>query len=351
MWLIDLGLFLGSALVAAALTRLVIWLGHHNGWLDYPDARKRHPRPVPRLGGVAVFTTFWAFILGISLCCPKRLSIFAPDAAIVFTGALAVFATGLVDDFHPLRARYKLAVQTGVGLWLWSAGLGIGQVWIPTVGGVDLELASLPVTLFWFLLLVNAVNIIDGLDALAGLVSLIGLAAVALIGFRVDVPDIILLSLILAGALAGFLVYNRPPARLFLGDCGSLFLGYFFAVAALWLPIKRYTVVAVYVPLLAMLVPISEAGWSVVRRVLHRRKPTDADRGHLHFRLMDLGLSENGVRWLYGGLAAIGFGFSLAAAYGDRRLWMGVFGFFVLLLVAGMYIVLRSPRRKRQEDE
>ena len=346
MRVLDLAWFAGSAVVTAALTRVIIWLGHRQGWLDYPDARKHHPRPVPRLGGVAVFIAFWLFTMSALVCDPKYLSIFAPDTWIVFLGGLAVFVIGLIDDFHPLRARYKLAGQTLVGIWLWSWGLGIGQAWVPTVGGIKLGVASLPVTLFWFLLLVNAVNIIDGLDALAALVSLIGLASLVLIGIRTEVPDVILLALIMAGALAGFLIYNRPPARVFLGDCGSLFLGYFFAVAALWLPIKRYTVVAVYVPLLAMLVPLAEAGWSAARRILGRHKPTDPDRGHLHFRLMEHGLSENGVRWLFSGLSAVGFAFALAAAYGARRLWIGIFGFFVLLLVLGMYIFTRSPRRK-----
>jgi UDP-GlcNAc:undecaprenyl-phosphate GlcNAc-1-phosphate transferase len=224
--------------------------------------------------------------------------------------------------------------------------LGIERIWIPTVGGVGLGWASLPMTLLWFILLVNAVNIIDGLDALAGGVSIIGLASVIVIGVRTDVPDAIVLALILAGSLAGFLFFNRPAARIFLGDCGSLSLGYFFAVLALWLPIKRYTAVAVYVPILAMLVPLAESGWSILRRTAGRKKPTTPDRGHLHFRLIEHGFSENGVRLLFYGLSAAGFGFSLAVAYGNRRFWMAVFTFFVFLLLGGVYILLRIPRRR-----
>jgi len=155
-----------------------------------------------------------------------------------------------------------------------------------------------------------------------------------------------MLSLILAGTLIGFLLFNRPPARIFLGDCGALSLGYFFAALALWLPIKRYTVVAVYVPLLAVLVPLAESTWSILRRVVGRRKPTTADRGHLHYRLIEHGLSEGGVRLLFYTLSGIGVAFSLAVAYGNRRFWLIVFGFFVLSLIFALYIWMRAPRSR-----
>ena len=344
-WTTGALLVLLSAAATAGLTGAIIRLSHHQGWLDYPDTRKRHPRPVPRLGGVAIFIVFWGLILLVRFWQPNLLAIFGPDALVIFTGALVIFLLGLFDDFHPIRARGKLAVQVLVGGLLWLGGLGIEQLWIPTVGGVGLGWASLPVTLIWFILLVNAVNIIDGLDSLAGGVSLIGLASVLVIGVRTDVPDAVFLAVILTGSLAGFLYFNRPPARVFLGDCGSLSLGYFFAVLALWLPIKRYTVVAVYVPILAMLVPLAESAWSILRRTARRTKPTTPDRGHLHFRLIEHGFSENGVRLLFYGLSAVGFGFSLATAYGNRRFWMAIFAFFVMLLVGGLYILLRMPRR------
>jgi UDP-GlcNAc:undecaprenyl-phosphate GlcNAc-1-phosphate transferase len=298
------------------------------------------------LGGVAIFVTFWGIVFAILAFWPHRLVLLSPDMTTIFVGALAIFLLGLFDDFHPLRARSKLAVQALVGIWLWSSGLSIDRLWVPTVGGVELGLASLPMTLVWFILLVNAVNIIDGLDGLAAGVCLIGLASVLVIGIRTDIPDAIILALILAGTLGGFLVYNRPPARIFLGDSGSLSLGYFFAVLALWLPIKRYTVVAVYVPVLALLVPLAEAAWSILRRIAGGQKPTTPDRGHLHFRLVERGISAAGVRLLFYCLSVGGLAFSLAAAYGNRRLWMTVFGFFILLLIIGLYILLRTPGRK-----
>jgi UDP-GlcNAc:undecaprenyl-phosphate GlcNAc-1-phosphate transferase len=125
-----------------------------------------------------------------------------------------------------------------------------------------------------------------------------------------------------------------------------LTLGYFFAGMAMWLPIKRYTVVAVYVPLLALLVPLLESGVSVIRRLLRGTKPTTADRGHIHFRLLGRGLSENAVRGVFFSLAGIGVLFSLAVAYGNRRLWLLIFGFFMLLLSICFYILLRSPVKR-----
>jgi len=346
VWMLSFGLAILAAAATAGLTRAVIKISHRREWLDFPDDRKRHPKAVPRLGGVAIFLTFWGLIFIVQVFRPACLAIFSPDAMVIFVGALIIFLLGLFDDFHPLRVEGKLLVQLLVGIWLWFSGLGIDQLWVPTVGGVNLGAASLPVTLAWFILLVNAINIIDGLDALAAGVSLIGLASVMVIGVRTDVPDAIVLSLVLVGALSGFLIYNRPPARIFLGDCGSLSLGYFFAVLALWLPIKRYTVVAVYVPVLAILVPLAELAWSILRRIAGGKKPTTPDRGHIHFRLIELGFSAGGVRLLFYGLSVVGFAFALAAAYGNRRLWMTVFGFFVLALVSGLYILLRTRGRK-----
>lgn len=332
-------------LVTIFLIRLLILVGFRRGWLDYPDTRKRHTRPVPPLGGVAIFPAFWGTILVVSLLQPSFMTAFAPEAPAVFVGAAAIFLLGLWDDFRPIGAGGKLMVQLLVGFWLWQNGLRIDQLWIPMHGGLELGLAGLPLTLLWFILIVNAVNIIDGLDALAGGVALIGLASILVIAVHAAVTDLVILALGLAGALVGFLVFNRPPAKIFLGDSGSLSLGYVFAALALWLPLKRYTVVAVYVPVLAVLVPLAESAWSILRRVGGRQIPTASDRGHLHFRLLEYGLTENQVRALFYTLAGVGFFFSVAVAYGNRRLWMVVFGIFVLLLIVGLYIFMRVSRR------
>ncbi len=335
-----------ALLLTVGLIRGLIGLSRRYDWLDKPDERKRHHQPTSPLGGVAIFLAFWSAIAAIFLFEPERLALFSADVTVIFIGSIVIFFLGLYDDFRPMGAVGKLVVQSGVGTFLWFSGLGISRLWIPTVGGIDIGVFSLPITLIWFILLVNAVNIIDGMDGLAGGVSLIGLASVIVIGVRSNVPDAVLLAVILAGALGGFLLYNRPPARIFLGDNGSLFLGYIFAVIALWVPIKRFTVVAVYVPILAALVPLAEAAWSIIRRVSRGRPPTAADRGHLHFRLMNHGFSESGVRGLFYGLSAAGFGFSLAVAYGNRRFWMIVFAFFVLSLVGGLFILFRTTRVK-----
>ncbi len=336
------------AAVAAILTLLaargLIKIGHQRGWLDFPDSRKRHPTAVPPLGGVGIFVVFWLIVLLSEVIRPTVLSLFRPEALPIFAGGFAIFLVGLVDDFQPLRAGHKLAAQVVVALWLWGNGLQITLIWVPTVGGVPLGPLSLPVTFLWFLILVNAINIIDGLDGLAAGVSMIGLVSLMITGIRLHIPDVIVLSFVLFGSLAGFLAYNRPPARIFLGDSGSLTLGYFFAVMAMWLPIKRYTVVAVYVPLLALLVPLLEAGLSVIRRTSQGARPMSADRGHIHFRLLERGLSERAVRTIFFGLSGIGVLFSLAVAYGNRRLWLVVFGFFMLLLSACFYILLRSSK-------
>lgn len=345
-WIFYGTLVAAGAVLTAMLLKVIIAVSHRRGWLDYPDSRKRHAFPVPPLGGVAIFAVLWGFILVLMEARPEALALFKHDSAAIFAGAVVIFLLGLYDDFRPMRAEGKLIIQVIVGIWLWVSGLGISQIWIPTVGGMALGPLSLPFTLIWFILLVNAINIIDGMDALAGGVALIGLISVIIIGIRVQVTDAVVLSLILSGALFGFLWYNKPPARVFLGDCGALSLGYFFAVLALWLPIKRYTVVAVYVPILAVLMPLAESAWSIFRRLARRQTPIAADRGHLHYRLLERGFTAGGVRLLYYGLSLIGVAFSLAVAYGNRRFWLACFGFFVLSLCAGLYILLRTRRGK-----
>jgi UDP-GlcNAc:undecaprenyl-phosphate GlcNAc-1-phosphate transferase len=346
LWTFYGTLVVAGAAFTAVLLKLIIVLSHRRGWLDYPDYRKRHAYPVPPLGGVAIFVVLWGAIFVLMQVRPEALALFRHDSVTIFAGAIVIFLLGLYDDFRPVRAEGKLIMQTIVCIWLWVNGLGIFQLWVPTVGGVALGVWSLPVTLIWFILLVNAINIIDGMDALAGGVALIGLISVMIIGVRVQVADAVVLSLILAGALVGFLQYNRPPARVFLGDSGSLSLGYFFAVLALWLPIKRYTVVAVYVPILAVLVPLAESAWSIFRRLARGRTPTAADRGHLHYRLLEQGFTAGGVRLLFYGLSLIGVAFSLAVAYGNRRFWLVGFAIFVLSLCGGLYMLLRTPRGK-----
>lgn len=341
----DFVLLTGSALSGWLLVSLTVPLlerfcrRHH--LLDQPSPRKIHTRATPRLTGISLFIALWVTITLFSYVAPHRLVEVQSHAAVIFAGALLMLILGVIDDLHPLAAGWKLAVQCGVGVMLWLQGMGFSQLWFPFVGGIDLGPLSLPVTLLWFLVLVNSVNIIDGLDGLATATAGIALLPLIWVSFTLALTPIWIAAAGLFGALVAFWRFNRAPARVFMGDCGSLTLGYFFAVVALLAPIKRFTALAFFVPLIAMLIPLAESLLSVGRRSLAKANPMGADMGHLHHRLMLAGWNANRVVAVYAVVTAIFGMFCVAFRYGNRRILAVLLGFFVLLLGVALGIILR----------
>jgi UDP-GlcNAc:undecaprenyl-phosphate GlcNAc-1-phosphate transferase len=293
-------LIVGSALaafaVSATLTPIIRDAFLKRGLVDAPGGRKLHAKPVPRIGGIPLAIAYGVAMVMLS---SRQLDLawrFLPGAALIL-------ATGLLDDLFTLKPLEKLAGQTLAAGAAFACGLRLDSL-----AGYEIPLGlQLPLTLAWLLVTANALNLIDGLDGLCAGVGL--LSAGGLFGAALLLGDeaLAMTTLPLAAALAGFLIFNFNPASVFLGDSGALLIGFLLGCFGLAWCQKTATLLSVTVPLLAVGVPLTDLSLSVLRRLAARRPIFAADRGHIHHRLMDLGLTHRSavlVLYAAGAIAA-----------------------------------------------
>lgn len=281
---------------ALLLTPLVRWGGKRIGAVDCSDGyRKTHGRPVPCVGGVAVFAAFVA-ALGIGRLLPGTGHPSAWFGGTVrsafYASALGILLVGLLDDIFGVRARWKFFAQGAAALAMFAAGYRIQMVSSPFGGSIPLGWVSLPLTMFWFLACMNAINLIDGLDGLAAGVSLFAVGAVFFVGVLFGNFQASMLGAALAGALIGFLFYNFYPASIFLGDSGSYLLGFLLATISLQAAQKSRMVFALLVPIVALGVPVFDTSLAILRRWARSLPLSTPDRQHLHHKLRDMGMSH-----------------------------------------------------------
>jgi UDP-GlcNAc:undecaprenyl-phosphate GlcNAc-1-phosphate transferase len=298
---------------------------------------------------VSIYLAIWLPLLAASILLPDAMREFNAHAAVFWIGGLAILVLGVIDDLHPLTSVPKLVVQIVVGSLFYWAGIGFDRLWIPFVGGLPLGLFAWPITVLWFLLLVNAVNIIDGIDGLAASTTAVGCISLIWVSWDIQLPPVWIGAGALLGGLIIFLRYNRPPAEVFMGDSGSLSIGYFFAMVALFAPIKRFTALAFFVPILALMLPLLESAFSVGRRSLARSNPFRGDTGHLHNQLQRAGLTDTQILLIYNGIAATVGVFCVGFRFANRRILAILLGIFVLSVLVGLGIILR--RRKQDADK
>ncbi|MCL2817347.1 MAG: undecaprenyl/decaprenyl-phosphate alpha-N-acetylglucosaminyl 1-phosphate transferase [Clostridiales bacterium] len=327
-------------------TPLMTRLAFKVGAVDYPDERKVHKKALPRLGGLAIFLAFLCGTLVLGNVDAQKFALLLACAVIVLMGCL--------DDTTSLSPAVKLSFQVLAALLLVQSGVYVEHLTNPLSGGTfPLGVFGIPLTIVWLVGVSNAVNLIDGLDGLAAGVSAISSCTIAAISFLSGNFHTAGMAVVLVAASAGFLRYNFPPARIFMGDSGALFLGFVLAAFSIMGLAKGATVISVFVPVLILSFPIFDTFFAVVRRFRARRPVLQADRGHLHHRLLDMGLStRRTVLALYAatflmGLAAILV--SLLAAPHAVVILMAVAA-LVLHGANRMGIMRRGETKKPQKD-
>ena len=332
--------FVLALVIAALLTPNLRRFAEAHGFLDEPkDSRRIHRRAVPRIGGLAVVAAFYAPLLGLLLYETDLGRLFYENGVrgmSLLLGGFAIAALGLYDDLRGANAWQKFAVQFGVAGALWSCGYRIEQVSLPG-GALELGLFALPLTLVWIVGLINAMNLIDGLDGLAGGVALCAVLTNLVVSMVRGQPIMTLCMAALAGALIGFLFYNFNPASIFLGDTGSLFLGYVLAVSSIRTHQKSSAVVSLLVPVVALAVPIVDTALAMGRRALTGRSMFSGDRDHIHHRLLDLGLSQRQAALVLYATSVVLGGVALALAFANDP---AVAWILVALSIAG-FVALR----------
>ncbi|MEE9235351.1 MAG: MraY family glycosyltransferase [Candidatus Acidoferrales bacterium] len=328
-----LATFIGTPILRRVCTRL--------GLLDSAITAGVHQRRhVPRLGGVIIYLALGGALLALfipSNVITEQFRQELPTFWLLWGPATFILLLGVADDIWGMNAWVKFSAQVAAGLWLVSVGIQITHLSLPWGGRMELGWFSAGATLLWVVALTNAFNLIDGLDGLAAGVGFLSASAIAVTAMMLDAKMVVVVSLALAGALLGFLRHNFAPASIFLGDSGSMFVGFVLAASAVVWHQKATTAVAVAAPLLAFALPVADTTLAVVRRTLRGQHWFASDRQHIHHRLVALGLTPRQVvLWLYGfsALAALA---SIFVARGPRL----ITGMVLLLFMGACWVGVR----------
>lgn len=263
-------------------TPAIIAIAKKNNLFDFTDERKTHSGQIPRLGGIGIFLSLFisAIILNI---------LFGFNLHIGFYIALfLIFLSGVIDDFKPVKPIVKLLSQIVASLILIAGGYIFSHIYIPFFDiNLNLGLFSYPITIIWVVGITNAINLLDGMDGQAGGVSIIASIALAIFSLILGNTDIAVITLILSGSLLGFLCFNFPPAKIFMGDSGSLSLGFFLAAIPLLFKISEVKGKIVLVTIALLIIPILDVFSAIIRRKKDGKSFFAPDRGHIHHKFND----------------------------------------------------------------
>ena len=317
---------------------LIKRLSHRFKWYDHIDPRKIHTGNIPATGGVGIFfTSIFAVILFYLVGGSFFSGSLLPFTRIlpVLIAFLAIHITGIVDDFANIRARHKLILQLIVATALVLLGYNIKAVVLPTFGiTLNLGYASYIITILWLAGISNAINLVDGIDGLAG-----GLSAMCALFYGIIFTVLgsftsAIIAFAIFGAIVGFLFHNWPPAKIFMGDCGAIFIGFALGVLPLIEHSGEVSLLFAMIPLSLLLVPILETFTSIIRRVRRRQPIYIPDREHTHHKLLDFGISQRWILTIIYGLSAIPSVAVLVWAI------VGIDGLFWLVLAAWVIVLV-----------
>lgn len=316
-WLLYIAAFASAFAITLVTTPFAKWLSVKVGAIDYPKDRGVHKKPMPRMGGVAIVLGFLVTVLMVYYFDrsmePKQFAGFV-------IGAMLIAGLGVIDDMKNLPAKLKFCVQIVAALIVVFSGTRIQIVLWPFTAA--LRTFSIPITLIWIVGVTNAVNLIDGLDGLAAGVT--GIAAMSLMVLCIFTGSTtaVVLTAALAGACLGFLPRNFNPAEIFMGDTGSTFLGFVLAVTSILGVFKGYALLAVVVSVFCVGLPIFDTIFAMLRRMAKHQPIMQADRGHLHHRLIDRGCTQKqAVLIMYGISIFLGL-LAIFIAVQDSRIFM-----------------------------
>lgn len=327
--------YLGAFLLVLLCTPVVINLAPRIGAMDRPGVRAVHRTPIPRIGGVAIFISammMMVVMLFLDNAIGQAFRDNRRQVIALFCSAAFVFMVGLIDDLRGLPVRLKFLAELSAVLALCAVGVKISSLRITNDLIVPLGGWGVLLTLLWIVGVTNAVNLSDGLDGLAAGVSAIVCGVIAILAVRSGSMVMAVLTLAMVGSLSGFLIFNFSPAKVFMGDCGSLFLGFTIATSSVMCMTKSSALVGLALPALALGIPIFDTLFSMLRRFLERRSLFAPDRSHFHHRLLDLGLHQRHAVIAIYLLTLFSAGLGLFMIVSED--------FSVLIILAGVLILL-----------
>ena len=316
-------------IIVAAFTALLFpmikWISYHVGALDYPNERKVHKKPMPVMGGLMIYL---GFLFGYMLFAPQSTQMLA-----ILIASFIVVITGILDVINPLRAREKLVGQVVAALII----VFYGKILLNDISFFgyyfDFGWLAYPITLVFIVAVMNCINLIDGLDGLADGISMIFFITIGVLAFIMhNLGSLeITIAFIMIGACLGFLIFNFNPAKIFMGEIGSMFLGFMIAVVCL-LGFKAVTLTSLVVPMLILAIPILDTLFAILRRIIHHKPIYEADRQHLHHQLLNKKFSQKTTVLI---IYAVSILFSSASVFyvlKDRKIGAIIYIILVLLI-------------------
>lgn len=334
-----------AAVISYLATPFVKKLAFRVGAVDVPkDDRRMHKHPIPRLGGLAIVIAF--------LLCTVLFVRMDRQLQGILLGAVIILVVGVLDDCMNLKALPKFIAQVAAAIVVVAHGCEIRYVSNPfSVALIDLGLLAAPVTVIWIVMMTNAVNFIDGLDGLAVGVSGISTATMLVIALLMGEEGVAVILAALLGACLGFIPFNFNPAQIFMGDTGSTFLGFVLASLSVQGLFKMYAVISFVVPFLILGVPFFDITFAVIRRLAKHQNPMTADRGHIHHRLIDMGLSQKrSVAVVYMLTGVLGLSAVLLANTNSVKAFI-LFAAVLVVAVLGFAFIFISHQRPPQKEE
>lgn len=329
--------FLASFTFLIIATPLIIKLGIKYDIVDHHNSRKIHRGKIPRIGGVgiAIGTLLAPAILLVTTKAPEWKEALSGRSImfVVIGGGLAISLLGLIDDVWGLKARWKFLFQVAIATIAWYFGFSIEAIFTP-FGTFSFGILSLPVTVFWIVAIINAFNLIDGIDGLSSGVAFFASLTMFILSIHNGHAFAAIFSASMAGAVVGFLLFNFNPAKIFMGDSGSMFLGYMLAIISVQGGNKGNTIISILVPIIAMGLPILDTGMAIIRRFFRNQPLFQADKQHIHHILLNRGWTQRKVVIFLYGITVIFTGLALITIFlKDSEVFLIVTVFSIIVFV------------------